>query len=89
MSMMLYSKRKEFGRREEEQRTHRTIVGSSLVRSELRTKIGERIEAVRIIEALLILSVASLNLAVVPRSVGTDKLMPYPELFRCKLKSCR
>ena len=70
------------------QRTHRTIIGSSLVRSELRTKIGERIKAVGIIKALLILSVAPLNLAVVPRSVWTNKLMPYPKLLRSKLKSC-
>ena len=87
--MMLYIKSKEFSRREKVQRPHRAIIGSSLVRSELRTKIGERIKSVRVVEAFLILSVTSLNLAVVPRSVGTNKLVPYPKLFRGKLKSRR
>ena len=87
--MILYIKSKEFSRREKAQRPHRAIIGSSLVRSELRTKIGERIKSVRVIEALLILSVTPLNLAVVPRSVGPNKLVPYPELLSGKLKSRR
>ena len=36
-----------------------------MVRSELRTKIGERVEAMRIIEALLVFPVAALYFAVV------------------------
>ena len=46
LSMILYIERKEFSRREKAQRPHRTIIRSSLVRSELRAKIGERIKAV-------------------------------------------
>ena len=89
LSMILYSERKEFSRREKAQRPHRPIIRFSLVRSELRTKIGKRIKSMRVIKPLLILSVAPLNLAVVPRSVGPNKLVPYPELLSGKLKSCR
>ena len=89
LSMILYSERKEFSRREKAQRSHRPVIRFSLVRSELRTKIGERIKSMRVVKPLLILSVTPLNLAVVPRSVWTNKLVPYPKLLGGKLKSCR
>ena len=49
-----------------------------MVRSELRTKIGERVEAMRIIEALLVFPVAALYFAVVAGCVWTDQLCRIP-----------
>ena len=39
-------------------------------------EIIQRIEGMTGIKSLLILAVAALNLAVVPRRIGTDQLMP-------------
>ena len=42
-------------------------------------KIIEGIEAVRIVETALILTMRTLNLAVVPGSVGTDEFVAYAQ----------
>ena len=48
------------------------------------TKVGERIEMMRIVEALLIFAVAALNLSIVTGSIGTDELVANSQLFgRC------
>ena len=64
--------------------THRAVVGAILVHSELCTKIGEGSEAVRIVKAPLVLAVTALDLAVMPRGIGPDELMPDIELL-CRL----
>ncbi len=51
---------------------HREGVASSLVNSQLFTKVGERVEGVSIIEAFLIFFVVSLNLAIVTGSIGAE-----------------
>jgi len=61
------------------ERAHREIVGAGLVSSELLTKVGEGIEAVDAVETLLVLSVAALDLAVVPGRVGSDQLVAYAQ----------
>ena len=43
--------------------------------SELPTKVGERVEAVGVVEPFLIFSVAALDLAIVARRVGPNQLM--------------
>ena len=56
--------------------THGTVVGAILVHSSLCTKIGEGSEAVRIVKAPLVLAVTALYLAVMPRCIGSDELVP-------------
>ncbi len=57
--------------------------------NKLLCEIIERIERVAGIEALLVFAVAAFNLAVVTRSVWTDKLMPNTRLRSCFFKQCR
>jgi hypothetical protein len=49
------------------------------VSSELLTKVSEGVEAVGAVEALLVLPVAALDLAVVPGRVGSDQLVAYAQ----------
>ena len=45
---------------------------------------GEEEEALRVVEALLIFTVAALNLSIVTGSIRTDELVPYAQLSgRC------
>ena len=48
--------------------------------SELLCKVVQRIERMAGIEALLVLAVAALHFAVVPRRIRTDQLMPDTQL---------
>ena len=57
--------------------THREIVGAGLVSSELLTKVGEGEEAADAVEALLVLPVATLDLAVMPGRVRADEFVTY------------
>ena len=59
-----------------------------MVRSELRTKIGERVEAMRIIEALLVFPVAALYFAVVAGCVWTDQFVSDSKARGGQLKAC-
>lgn len=59
--------------------THREIVGSDLVSSELLTKVGEGVEAVGAVEALLVFPVAALDFAVVSGRVGADQFVAYAQ----------
>ena len=52
----------------------------SLHNSKLFCEITQRVEGASGIESLLILTVAALDLAVVPRRIGTDQLMPDAQL---------
>ncbi len=54
--------------------------------SSLCIEIGERVEAVRVIEAALILAVAAFYFAVVSRGIGTDQLVPNAQIGGCFLK---
>ena len=64
--------------------THGAGVAPTLVGRKLPTKVGEGIETVRIIETLLVLTMAAFHLSVVPGSIGTDELVVYAQLSgRC------
>ena len=54
-------------------RTHGTGVAQALGGSFLPTKVGEGIEMVRVIEALLILSMTALHLSIVAGRIGADE----------------
>lgn len=77
---------KEFIGRSPLKRTRRTVVGASLVGSELPGKVGEGVEAVRVIEELLIFTMAALDLAVVARRIRTNQLVPDAKVGRRGLK---
>ena len=62
------------------------MVGAAVVDSELLGEVIQGIKGVGIVEALLILAVTALNLAVVPGSIGTDELVPDAELSGSVLK---
>ena len=49
-------------------------------------EVRKGIKAAAGIETLLVLTVAALYLAIVPRGVGPDKLMADAELLRCRLE---
>ena len=54
-------------------RTHGTGVAQALARSFLPAKAGGGIETARIIEALLVLSVAAFHLSIAAGSIGADE----------------
>ena len=62
------------------ERSHGEVVGAAVMDSELLCKVVQRIERMAGIEALLILAVAALHFAVVPRRIRTDQLMPDTQL---------
>jgi len=57
-----------------------------LVRSELRTKIGEGEETVGVIETLLILAVTAFHFAIVSWRIGADQFVANPEACSRLLK---
>ena len=57
--------------------------------SELLRKVVQRVKAVTGIKAFLVLSVAALYFAVVPRGVGANELVPNTELGSCLFKKGR
>ena len=59
-----------------------------MVRSELRTKIGERVETTRTVEALLVFPVAALYFAVVAGCVWTDQFVSDSKARGGQLKAC-
>ena len=65
----------EFARRKPAKRPHREVVGATVMDSELLGEVIEGVETVTGVKALLVLPVASLDLAVVARCVGTDELV--------------
>ena len=65
-------------------RTHGTGVAPTLVGSFLPTKVGEGIETMRVVEALLVLSMTTFHLSVVPGRIGADELVANSQLSgRC------
>ena len=76
LSNILYRERsKELTRRKPVERTRRAVVGTTLVGSELPTKVGERKERMAAVETFLVFAVASLDLAVVSWRIGTNELV--------------
>ena len=70
----------ELGRRKPFKRPHREVVGAAVVDGKLLCEVIQGKESVRRIEALLILAVAALHLAVMTRCVRTNALMPDTQL---------
>ena len=56
--------------------------------SKLLFQVVKRIKSVSGIKIYVIFSVATLDLAVVPRRVWLDQLVPYPTLFEARLEQC-
>ena len=71
---------KKLHRGEPGEKAHRHVVGTILVGSELLSKVGEREEAVGIIETLLILPVAAFNLAVMSGRERANELVADVEV---------
>ena len=65
----------EIARKKPAERPHREVVGTAVMDSELLGEVIEGVETVTGVKALLVLPVASLDLAVVARCVGTDELV--------------
>ena len=55
--------------------SHRKVVGTGMMNGELLCKVIQRVEVVARIEALLILAMTVLNLAVMAWRIRTDQLM--------------
>ena len=75
---------KELKRREPSERSHRKVVGTAVMDSELFLKVRQREERVERIKAFLVFPVAAFHLAVMSGCVGTDKFMP-DILYRCRV----
>ena len=56
--------------------SHRKVVGTGIVDDELLCKVIQRVEVVARIETFLILTVAALDFAIVPRRIRADQLVP-------------
>ena len=52
----------------------------------LPTKVGEGIETVCVVKALLVLTMTAFHLSVVPGSIGADELVANSQLSGCCLK---
>ena len=76
LSNILYRERsKELTRRKPVERTRRTVVGTTLVCSELPTKVGERKERMTAIETFLVFAVTAFDLTVVSGSIRPNELV--------------
>ena len=62
-------------------RPHGKVVGTAVVVRELFFEIHQRVEGMAGIEPLLVLTVTSLHLTVVPGRVRPDELMSYAEFL--------
>ena len=61
---------------------HRKVVGTGIVDDELLCKVIQRVEVVARIEALLILTVAALDFAVVPRRGNPYSMIYYSRFIK-------
>ena len=57
-----------------------------MMNGELLCKVIQRVEVMARIEALVILTVAALDFAVVPRCIRADQLVPDAQLGGCLFK---
>ena len=78
--------RKELSGSSPAERTHGAGVAKALVGSFLPTKVGEGIETVCVVKALLVLTMTAFHLSVVPGSIGADELVANSQLSGCCLK---
>ena len=78
----------ELCRRKPTKRSHRKVVGTTIVDRKLLSEVLKRIEGVTGIEPLLVFAVAAFNLAIMARSVGTDELVTDTQLSGGILKQC-
>ena len=67
----------ELCRRKPTKRSHRKVVGTTIVDRKLLSEVLKRIEGVTGIEPLLVFAVAAFNLAIMARCIRTDELVPY------------
>ena len=65
---------------------HGEVVVASVVNGKLLPEVFKGMEPVGSIEILVVFSVRTFYLAVMPRRIGTDEFMPYPQLFEASLK---
>ena len=72
--------REDISGRSPKKGTHGKGVAQTLARSFLPAKAGGGIETVRIIEALLVLSMTTFHLSVVPGRIGADELVANSRL---------
>ena len=71
-------------------RTHGKGVAQALVGSFLPTKAGEGVKTVRVVEALLVLSMAALHLSIAAGSIGADEPAANSQLSgRCLKEGSR
>ena len=68
------------------QRSHGESIILSVVYGKLIFEIIKGIEFVGCVKVFVILSVGTFNLAVMPRRIRADQLVPYPQLFEASLK---
>ena len=68
------------------QRAHGEVVIASVVNGKLLFEVLKGMETVGSIKVFVVFSVRTFHFAVVPRSIGTDELMSYPQLFEARLK---
>ena len=66
--------------REPGKRTHGAGVAATLVGSELPAKVGERVEAVGIVETFLVFPVAAFHFSVMAGRIGADQLVADTQL---------
>lgn len=69
--------------------SHGQVVRATTVDSKLLCKVLERIERAARVEPFLILTVAALHLAVVPRRARANEFMPDAQFSSRPLKQCR
>jgi hypothetical protein len=78
--------RKIFFRSKPVKWTHRAVVGSALVPGELGAKIGEREEAVFVVEKLLVFTMAAFDLTVVTRRIRANAFVANAKFLCCYLE---
>lgn len=74
------------GRRKPIKRPHGEIVGAAVVNRKLVCKIVERVETVAGVKTLLVLTVATFDLAVMPWGIRANQFVPDPQLSSGLLK---
>ena len=79
----------ELSGRQPAEGSHGQVVRATVVDSKLLCKVIQGIERAARVEAFLILTVAALDLAVVPRRIGANQFMPDPQFGSRLLKQRR
>ena len=77
---------RELGGGKPAKESHRKVVGTAVIDSKLLFKVCKGIKAVTRIKALLALTVAALNLTIMPWGIRSDELVANAKFLRCRLK---